>query len=132
MVTTTITKVGDKILKVVASAIDTDTDESAEVDLQSEMSDTVLTHGYPTRVTLQAARSTGSTDTVSVLLLASNITTIYAITQAVATASSTTGSDWVEEHENVPQAQYWKIYCTTVGTTTIGNELTVTAVLSWV
>lgn len=127
-ITTTVTAYGNRSITVVIAGLSGDTHASSEVDLQSEAKNTCLLRGYPTRVTMQAARTGGGTDVVAVELLATNITTIYAITQAVVSATSSTGSDWVEEHESVPQARYWKVYTTTVGA---GNTLTVTAVLTW-
>jgi hypothetical protein len=129
MVVATTTEVyGDRTLIITVTGLAADTNASAEVDLQSEMPTACELRGYPTRVTMQAARTGGATDVVAVELLASNITTVYAITQGVVSAVSSTGSDWVEEHESVPQARYYKVYTTTVGA---GNTLTVTAVLHW-
>lgn len=127
-ITTTTTLFGNRSITILVTGLSGDTHASSEIDLQSSASNICLLRGYPTRVTMQAARTAGGTDVVAVELLASNITAVYAITQAVVSATSSTGSDWVEEHESVPQARFWKVYTTTVGA---GNTLTVTAVLTW-
>lgn len=127
-ITTTTALYGNRTLTITVTGLSGDTHASSEIDLQSSASELCQLRGYPTRVTMQAARTAGGTDVVAVELLASNITAVYAITQGVCSAVSSTGSDWVEEHESVPQAQYWKVYTTTVGA---GNTLTITALLHW-
>jgi hypothetical protein len=126
VVATTITQVGDHMLKIVVTGLAADTNAGDEVDIHDY--DIYKWDGYPNRVVLQAARTAGTTDVVAVELLASNITAVYAVTQGVVSAVSSTGSDWVEEDAAVPPARYWKIYTTTVGA---GNTLTATAILDF-
>ncbi len=128
VIATTITTHGDRIIKVLVTGLDLDAEASDEIDMNDYP--TTLLYGYPRACSLQAARTAGTTDTVEVNLIGSNITTVFAAstggddTTTMASAVSSTLSDPVGETDLDPY-RYWKVITQTVGA---GNTLTVTAV----
>ena len=130
---TTCTPHGERILTVVVTGLDADGETSDEIDMQSEMPNACLKYGYPRAVTMQAARTAGTTDVVEVNLLGSNITTVYAAstggddTTNVVSVVSTTQSDPVGETDLDPH-RYYEVIVQTVGA---GNTVTATAVFQW-
>jgi hypothetical protein len=133
VVTTTSTRVGDKLLKVVVAGLTTAGTLSSEVDMESEMLNACMIYGYPKSAVMQVARTAGTTDTVEVNLYGSNITTVMAVstggtgTTKILSCVSTTQSDPIGETDLDPY-RYWQIVVKTQGA---GNTLTATAVFQF-
>lgn len=132
--TTTSIGFGDKILTVSVAGLTLDGDRSTEVDLQTEMLNSCKIFGYPKSVTMQAALTAGTTDTIEVNLIGSNITTVFAYTTGgddeanILSCVNAIRARPVGETDLDPY-RFWKIVCQTVGHT--GNTITATAVFQW-
>ena len=132
--TTTCTKFGDKLLKCTVAGLTADGDYGEEIDVETEMLNACLIYGYPKAVTMQGARTAGTTDTVEDNLQGSNITAVYGNstggddTSNILSCVSTTGSDPLGETDLDP-FRYFEVMTQTVGGA--ANTLTATVVFQW-